>query len=203
MVLCVIYSRKTKHYGNKIVSRVTYTVRDLYGWNSNGLKTLANSVGLTLKEKDLLEKYKTKMFEALKEHTLEFLVYTKEDVTSLIDIFYKKLFFLNETARELDIPTIFNEQIIRITTGSNANQMLFAWLNKGSTVDFQLALRKQGIINPRLSLEKLQMVRNLHQELFFSENFVETFHNNPKKYKILLQKTSYDTLAYSSASISS
>ena len=199
----VIYCNKTKHFGHTVESRVTYRVKDLAGLESSGLKELATSVGITLKEPSFFKNDETNILKALLNHPLEFLEYTKENATALLDILLKKVTYLNETAKELGLSIRFNEKTMKTTQGSIANELLSDWLLGDENVAFHLALRKQGIINPLLPEEKLEHVRTLHNELFFSENFVETYNNNPEKYAPLLQVNAYSSLAFSAASVSS
>ncbi len=69
-------------------------LRDLFGYNQYGLKSLAESVGLN--KIDELDSYKTKMDKALIEKPELFIKYSMNDAELLIDIFYKKIDSFNE-----------------------------------------------------------------------------------------------------------
>ena len=71
---------------------------DLYGWNSNGLQALANSLSISLPDKGFSEKYGKCMLRGLYEEQVTFLTYSARDATALLDILLEKVKYMNQIA---------------------------------------------------------------------------------------------------------
>ena len=197
-----IYSLHSKHYGHVIDSRVSYKIVDLYGWSNGGLEELANSLSISLPDKNLSKVYGKKMLRLLLEHPQSFLTYSKRDVTSLLEILFKQTELVNRIASDiLNIDLKFTAKTIPYTLGALVNTIFESWILSKGGIALELAIRKLGMINPVLKLNHKQKIQRLHNELLYNEDPLREYRLNEDKYSPLFNHSSYAFLAYSNCSV--
>lgn len=192
------------HYGQPMDTRITYNIVDLYGWNSKGLAALANSLGVSLPDKDFSQKYGARMLEGLLEQPKTFLEYSKRDATALLDILSEKVKYMNTICREyLGIDLEFTTTTIPYTIGALVKTLIETWIPSKAKDGkaLSLALRKIGLINPHLPQKKKKQIQILHNELFYCADPLQKYLKSPGKYKPLFEELSYPFLAYSNCSV--
>lgn len=129
--------------------KINVTIRDLYGWNPQGLNKLANSVGVKMESKGDMDEYKTRMFDGLINEPQKFISYSMGDTTVLLDIeksFVEQVRWVQHDVIGLPLELCHTIDDIPTTTGSLVAATLLHWVYaKSPLMDF--ALKKLGLLD--------------------------------------------------------
>lgn len=178
-----------------------YKIIDLYRSNSGqkgGLLNLANSFNIPMKNKGLLDDYKTCMHKALIDCPKTFISYAIDDVRVLFTNYFEKMKQHNHLLKEtFDLSDHFkiSKREFPTTCGSLVNKSFIAVLKdyagkNNCSVKFLLSIYKLGILNtsnkqykenvryynekfsdiPKLLNEFEKYEENLHDHSFFRNN---------------------------------
>lgn len=137
------------------LDRFKVKLHDLKGWTSKGLKELAASVGVPMASKTVMDDYKTRMIEGLKERPEDFIKYAVDDARVLLEIDTK----FRELVDWLTGDVLGIGQLDRVphTTGSLVAKALETWISQRSQDDgYQVALAKLGSPKNRRDINKFK-----------------------------------------------
>jgi hypothetical protein len=126
-------------------------VKDLYGWNHDGLKRFARSMGLDTSEKDLMDDYKERMWQGLLERPVAFVRYGLKDVAVLPELHTSFVDMAAGIQREvLRLKEPMTADTIPMTTGAWVATTFERWLHEragGWEDTFKWCLRKLGVLD--------------------------------------------------------
>lgn len=170
--------------------RVDYTIKDISGWGNRGLQALANSLGVAVGEKSLLDDYKSKMEEGLIHCTDDFIKYSINDVVILEKIVKSMVKMVNWLCKDiLTFTKTFNQTTIPMSQGSLVSSVfisyLYSLLDKSEKYPAELKQKLLSAAFCKIGLLKKDTRRfqenfALHKNLF-DESGVDTFFAPEKK----------------------
>lgn len=195
---------------------VLVKLKDVSGWTNQGLKRLAESLGIVSHEKDLLDDFKSEMETALEKETHLFFIYAMNDVVLLREIVKKQIGHVNWLLNDVfGLSLTVDESTIKMSQGALVSSIFETYLNnllprtpykKG--VSWQNLLvacfAKLGILNTDSRFYKRNL--ELHNTIFKHtgfDSFVE--HNGPSNLgrldREVYSRKGYAYVAYSQASM--
>jgi hypothetical protein len=145
--------KKRKHKPNGC--SFTYTLRDIQGLNTKGLKAQAASVGVKLHAKDAMDKYKSKMSVGYRKKPLLATVYCITDTIATFDIMLSYIPLVNMIIDALDLPGSEHINVVNLphTTGALVGYVYQAFLkyyplitNVTDSPDSEMMLKWQAAI---------------------------------------------------------
>ncbi len=191
-----------------------YILKDLFGWETWGLKTLIETSGLIEKypDKGLMDSYKEDMEKGLLSDPINFITYGLSDAVCLIDIFKTKIESVNLILQNVfniqDEKAFFTIYNIPMTTGTLVSRIFEIYVQyivfKNDPV-LLLSNHSLSILNPlnsnyktnQLLFQKLLQFKSLKEFYFFKENSPEEF----EKLTLLLNRNVFKTSSISYCSI--
>lgn len=138
-------------------SSFTYTLRDVSGLNSSGLKVQADAVNVTLHAKDTMDKYKADMLEGYKKHPLLASVYCACDTMATLEIAYAYTPQFKQVADSLDVEWDLTLDNLPHTTGSLVGQVASLFFQQLPTILHKRSILSDYLKNPLLSPDLLQV----------------------------------------------
>jgi hypothetical protein len=126
-------------------------VKDLYGWNHEGLKRFARSMGLSMADKDLFKDDKDRMWDAFLERPVAFVRYAVGDVDILTELRTRFVDMAAGIQRDvLHMKDPMTADTIPMTTGAWVAATFERWLHErtGDWEDtLKWCLRKLGVLD--------------------------------------------------------
>jgi hypothetical protein len=187
---------------------------DLYGLYKEGLKPLANSVGIPVEDKGLMDKYKSTMYQGLLEHPRDFLRYAIWDAQVLPVIYERFVPLLNTIMKDcLGIPErdLFKRGKIPMTIGRLVATVFEKWLlsrcgDDRERLAYKLCLCKLGYLDPDkdITWEARQRRLNLMRQIHSYKEFCSVY-NHPQGRRALkrhLCRDKYMVTAQSACGVS-
>lgn len=198
---------------NEKLYSVNFILHDLFGWNSDGLKSLIKATGLIefLDDKDSLDQYKACMDVALRLYPNTFVKYSMNDCLCLIPIVEAQVRSMNVILTDLGVKDKyhFTFEKIPLTVGRLVSEL---WLRYFQCIvlkdsnSIQLALKKFGILNKEASnynenlasFEKLTKIKSLEElkNLEQSDEFENIFKNLTRNSAFLHTITEYCSIKF-------
>lgn len=184
-------------FKNEIIEYKIY-LKDLFGWETWGLKTLIESSGLSgkyLESKESMDLYKECMDVALIEKTNEFLLYGIADAQCLIDIVHIKIRTLNSILTDIyninDPDAYYTIRNIPFSLGRLVNktwQIFIQYVVFQNNPIYLLAFNKTSILNPLHfnHSDNVHLFDELNKIKYFSELKKNLENNENTDFKLLL-----------------